>query len=263
MPGLQRRGNGVGIMFDVVVLAGTGKSSELTRCEQVDNKAFISIAGRPLLAFVLEALRTTPEVGRIAVVGPQERLASLIGEYEAIAVQETGGIPGNILAGYRALLPSKHFLLATADIPLLTAEALTDFLERAKPYVHDFYYPIVAREDSERRFPGVVRTYACLREGTFTGGNIFLLNPDKVEEVMPRLHRFIAWRKSPLKLAGILGPVFIFKFLARRLSIAELERRLPDMFGLSGKAIISGYAEIGTDVDKLSDLELVRKSFRQ
>lgn len=250
-------------MFDVVVLAGTGKASELTRCQQVDNKAFIRIEGRPLLAFVLEALRAAPEVGRIAMVGPQEGLAYLTGEYEAIAVQETGSIPGNILAGYRALLPSKQFLLATADIPLLTAAAVSDFLESAKPYLYDFYYPIVTREDSERRFPGVVRTYARLREGAFTGGNIFLLNPDKVEVAMPRLHRFIAWRKSPLRLAGILGPLFILKFLSKRLTIEEVERRLQDLFGLSGKAIISRYPEIGTDVDKPSDLELVRKALRQ
>jgi molybdopterin-guanine dinucleotide biosynthesis protein A len=250
-------------MFDVVVLAGTSKASELTSCEQVDNKAFILIEGRPLLAFVLEALRAAPEVGRIAVVGPRERLTHLIGEYEALLVQETDTIPGNILAGYRALQPKKHFLLATADIPLLSAAALADFLERTKPCLYDFYYPIVARKDSERCFPGVVRTYVALREGTFTGGNIFLLNPDKVEEAMPRFHRFIAWRKSPLKLAGILGPLFILKFLTRRLSIGEVERCLANLFGISGKAIISGYAEISTDVDKLSDLELVRNFFRQ
>lgn len=250
-------------MFDAVVLAGTGKSSELTGCEQAGNKAFILIEGRPLLAFVLEALRDAPEVGRIAVVGPQEKLTPLAGEYEVQVVQETDTIPGNILAGYRALQPAKHFLLTTADIPLLTAAALTDFLERTKPCLYDFYYPIVDREESERCFPGVVRTYVTLREGTFTGGNIFLLNPDKVEVALPRLHRFIAWRKSPLRLAGILGPVFILKFLTRRLSIGELERCLPNLFGLSGKAIISGYAGISTDVDKPSDLELVRNFFRQ
>lgn len=250
-------------MFDVVVLAGAGKVSALTRDEQVDNKAFILIEGRPLLAFVLEALRATPEVGRIAVVGSREKLTPVVGQYDATAVEETGTIPGNILAGYRALQPANHFLLATADIPLLSPEALSDFLARAKPYLYDFYYPIISREVSERRFPGVVRTYAGLRDGSFTGGNIFLLNPAKVEETMPRLHRIIALRKSPLRLAAMLGPLFVLKFLTGRLSIGELERSLPKLFGLSGKAIISSYAEIGTDVDKPGDLELVRKSFQQ
>jgi len=252
----------VGKIIDVVVLAGAGKLSELTRQERVDNKAFILLEGLPQIVFVLKALRAVPEVSRIAVVGPQDRLAHLAGEYEATAVQETGSIPGNILAGYRALKPERHFLLVTADIPLLSAAALTDFLAQAKPYLYDFYYPIVAREDSERCFPGTVRTYARLLEGTFTGGNVFLLNPAKVEEAMPRLQRFIAWRKSPLRLAGILGPGFILKFLSRRLSISELERRLPGLLGLSGKAIISRYAELGTDIDKLSDLELVREKLK-
>jgi len=246
-------------MFDAVVLAGTGKESELTRQEQVDNKAFIQLNGRPLLTFVLDALRGTPEVGRIAVVGPPHRVAQLAGQETVLAVPEAGGIPENILAGYLALRPERHFLIVSADIPLLSPAALDDFLEQAQPFLLDFYYPIVRREDSERRFPDAVRTYARLREGVFTGGNVFLLNPVKVEEAMPRLRRFIALRKSPARLAGELGFSFVIKLLTRSLSVAELERRLPELLGLSGRAVISRFAEIGADVDKPSDLEMLRR----
>jgi GTP:adenosylcobinamide-phosphate guanylyltransferase len=245
-------------MFDVVILAGAGRQSELTLAENVENKAWIEIGGRPMLAYVLEALQKTGVVGRIAVVGPAAALAPLMEDYGIIAVAEGDTIPENLSRGVAALAPRSHFLIASADIPFLTAEAVLDFLQCCKPYSHDVYYPIVSREDNDRRFPGVTRTYVRLRDGVFTGGNIFLASPAGVETALPRLERFFALRKSPLKLAASLGPIFVLKLLTRRLTLAELETHFSSLFGLKGKAVYSSYAEIGTDVDKPSDLALAR-----
>ena len=44
-------------MVDVIVLAGTAKSSELTIAEQVQNKAFVQIHGQAMLNYVLTALQ--------------------------------------------------------------------------------------------------------------------------------------------------------------------------------------------------------------
>ncbi len=249
-------------MYDVVVLAGTGKPGELTRSEGVDNKAFIRVSGKTLLAYTLEALRSSPLTGRIVVVGPKAGLMPLAAAFGFTPVEEKGSLPLNILAGFHALAPSRHFLLVSADIPFLTGEALEDFLSRCQPFDRDFYYPIVARADVEKSFPGTKRTYVRLREGVFTGGNLFLVNPAVVEEGVARFDRFFELRKSPLKLLAALGPVFVIKFLCRVLAISELEKKIPLLLGISGKAVITPYAGIGTDVDKPSDLELIRARFK-
>ncbi|MCW3489119.1 nucleotidyltransferase family protein [Dethiobacter alkaliphilus] len=246
-------------MFDVVVLAGTGKDTELTAQAGVNNKAFISINNQPMLGYVLEALKETPEIGRIAVVGPVADLTPFIEEYEILAVGQAGSIPENIRKGFEALQPRQHFLIVSADIPFLSVEAVTDFLAQCRPYNQDFYYPIVHRDDNEGRFPGVTRTYVTLRDGVFTGGNLFLVNPAGIAVALPRMERFLALRKSPLKLAGTLGPGFVLKLLLKKLTIAELEKRFSALFGLQGKAVISRFAEIGTDVDKPADLELAQR----
>jgi molybdopterin-guanine dinucleotide biosynthesis protein A len=245
-------------MFDAVVLAGTAKPSELTEREGVENKAFIRVSGKTLLAYTLEALRSSALTGRIVVVGPKPDLSPLSVAFGFTVVEERGDLPENILAGVLTLSPSRHFLVMSADIPFLTKEALEDFLERCQPRDKDFYYPIVARADSEKRFPGMKRTYVRLKEGVFTGGNLFLVNPDVVEKSLPRFRRFIELRKSPLKLLAKLGPAFLIKFLCRILTISELEKKFPDLLGISGKAVITPYAEIGADVDKPGDLDLVR-----
>ena len=202
-------------MFDVVVLAGTGKETPLTVEENVKNKAFININGKPMLSYTLDALRSVNLIDRIAVVGPVEQLSSFIEEYDILVIAEGSKIIDNIHKGFAALQPKQHFLIVSSDIPMLTPVAVEDFIAQCSPYSYDFYYPIVSKEDSNNSYPGVTRTYARLREGTFTGGNLFLVNPGKIEESLPRINRFFELRKSPLKLVAMLG----FSFVLDRKSV--------------------------------------------
>ena len=66
-------------------------------------------------------------------------------------------------------------------------------------------------------------------------------------------------RKKPWQLARMFGFVFVVKFFLRQLSLGELEKRASKILGFTSTAIISPYPEIGTDVDKPSDLELAER----
>lgn len=250
-------------MVDVIILAGTAKPSELTESENVENKAFLRIQGKTMLEYVVAALRQVEEVDRIAVVGPQTELATVLQEFDqVITVSEGKDIVENVQHGVAALEPKKHFLVSSVDIPFITPAAVKDFLTTCKPYNADLYYPIVRRSDNDRRFPGVTRTYVKLRDGEFTGGNIFLVNPACLAHALPRLREIFALRKSPLRLAAILGWGFVVKLLAKRLSIAELETRFSTLFTVRAQAVISRYPEIATDVDKPSDLLLAQQQLK-
>ena len=50
----------------------------------------------------------------------------------------------------------------------------------------------------------------------------------------------------------------ILKFLIRRLSVRDIERRLEVLTGVQAMGVISDYAEIAFDVDKPKDLELAQ-----
>ena len=73
------------------------------------------------------------------------------------------------------------------------------------------------------------------------------------------MDRVLTLRKKPWKLAQLLGFSFMLKFFMQRLSLAELEKRVSQLLGVKGVAIISPYPEIGTDVDKPSDFELAER----
>jgi len=246
-------------MVDAIILAGTSKPTELTVVEMVDNKAFIRIGEQTMLQYVYAALQRAAGIGRIAVVGPEADLQACLEDQDVLIVQEGKTIMENVERGFKALQPTGYFLVCSADIPFLTAEAVEDLLSACEPFTADFYYPIVARSDNDKRFPGVRRTYVKLADGEFTGGNLFLVNPACLEKALPRLERLFAARKSPLKLASLLGFAFIVKLFSRKLTIAELEKRFSELFAVAARAVISRYPEIGTDVDKLSDLDLARR----
>ncbi|NLM46941.1 MAG: NTP transferase domain-containing protein [Firmicutes bacterium] len=246
-------------MVDAIILAGTTGPTALTEAERVANKAFIRIGERIMLQYVHAALKQAAGVGRIAVVGPEAEIKACLEDQDVLVVQEGKTIVENVKHGVEALQPEGYFLVCSADIPFLTPGAVEDLISACNPFTADFYYPIVERGDNDKRFPGVRRTYVKLAEGEFTGGNIILVNPGCLELALPRLERVFALRKSPLKLAALLGFGFLVKLFFRKLTINELEKRFSELFAVTGKAVVSRYPEIGTDVDKLSDLALARR----
>lgn len=247
-------------MFEAVVLAGGGKNDPLALEKDVFNKAFISVKGRPLVGYILLALAGCPSIRRTIVVGPEKELIELQGQgYSFTAVPEKGSMLDNAAAGLREVDPDNLCLLSTGDIPLVNADMLEDFIALCDPYEDDLYYPIITRQICEHRFPHTRRTCVRLKDGSFTGGNLAMIRPSWFNQSRDHLEIFITYRKHPLKLFRIMPFWFIIKFIFGRLSVADLEEYLSRMLHLRARAVLCPFAELATDVDKESDLEVVKK----
>ncbi len=205
-----------------------------------------------MVAWVLSALRQGG-VGRIAFVGPKAQLDPA----PDLWLEDAGDLLGNLARGLEALKAQEPVLVATADVPFLSAEAVRYLLTRAPNAA--LVYPIVPRDVVEERFSGTRRTYAHLREGTFTGGNLVVLDPALFKRALPVAERVVAWRKNPFRLALLFGPGFLLRLLAGRLSVMELEARAERIFGVPMKALVVPYPEVGVDVDKPEDLALAER----
>ena len=245
-------------MVDAVVLAGAANDGKLAMCDDAKYEAFISIQGRPMLSYVLDTLRRYEEIGRIVLVCPREVSESIGPIPGLLAVEERGELLENLRAGLSQLDPDKPALIVTGDVPLLTCEAIDDLFRQAATRAADIYYPVVRREACEAEFPGIKRTYLTIREGTLTGGNIALVKPSALLACGRFLEQAIATRKKPWMMGSVLGMWLIFKFLIRRLSVRDIERRLETLTGVQAMGVISDYAEIAFDVDKPKDLELAQ-----
>lgn len=138
-------------MIDAIVMAG-GRTDRLP----LPYKADLLLHGRAMVDYVVAALQAVTEIGGVRVHrGSHDDLVpNLLEALEAVADD------------------GRYVLVVSCDIPFLTPEAVQDFLSRCDGTA-DVYYPIVSRAACERQFPGVRRTYARLREGTFTGAICF------------------------------------------------------------------------------------------
>lgn len=246
-------------MLGAVVLAGSPNDGPLKECSPARYEALIPIGSRAMIEYVVEALSGARRVRRVLVVGPAAELSALpLGD--GVEIEDSaGGIMENIEAGLKRLSGEKRVLLATSDIPLLTSRSVDNFLDLCGDMSGDLYYPIIEKNVVEKIFPSTRRTYVRLKEGVFTGGNLFLINPAVYKRCLENGRKIISLRKSPVGLCKILGFTFLVKFLLHSLTLADAEKKVSKLLGIRGVAVKSEFPEIGVDVDKPGDLELVLK----
>lgn len=248
-------------MYDAIILAGGENSEHLSKFSSQPYEAMIEIAGKPMVTFVVDALAASPQVERIFVVGPVEQLKKCIFPENTILIEGGRTLVETIQLGVAALKHERKVLIVTADIPLLTPQAIADFFNQCEKVEADLYYPIVSKETNNKYYPGNKRTYVRFKDGTYTGGNIFLVNPVRVPQCLEVAKGLIDNRKNPFKLCCLLGWGFVLQFLLGTLSINKVKERVAKLLGITGVVVQSPYPELGIDVDKPSDLELVRTAF--
>ncbi|KUO74338.1 MAG: hypothetical protein APF77_16430 [Clostridia bacterium BRH_c25] len=245
--------------MDVIVLAGEKKDNSNSNGEEKINKAFYKIKDKHMIEYVVETLRKTSCIGRIAVVGPKDKLEAVIGDIVDNIIEGTDSIVSNVLLALDYFPEERELLIVTSDIPMITKEAIEDFIARCRQKDVDLCYSIVDRKVNDRKYPGVRRTYARLWEGQFTGGNVFYFNPKVVDKCKDFVEQMLEYRKSPTKMARVLGFGFLLRLALGILTINAIQRKCESLLGIRGAAIVSPYPEIGNDVDRLSDLEFMEK----
>lgn len=248
-------------MVDAVVLAGSSNDGPLKDCSSVRYEALIPVGSKSMVEYVVEALLQARGIRRVLVIGPAADLTPLLAGERVSVADSAGGIMENIEVGLKHLSGERRVLLVTSDIPMLTPRAVENFLDLCGDMSGDLYYPIISKDEVEIKYPSTRRTYVSLKEGVFTGGNMFLLNPDVFQKCLENGQKIIRLRKSPLGLCRLLGVGFVIKFLLRLLTLAEAERKVSQLLGMiKGVVVISKYPEVGVDIDKPNDLELAYKA---
>ena len=243
-------------MPDALVLAGGEANPALAH--GVPNKAFVSLAGRPMVEFVLRALRAARSVRRVAIVAPLPLPPGLAASVD-VAVADRGTMLNNVDAGLRALEGTGRVLVAGADIPLLTPGVVDAFVEAGLALDAGIVYGVVRREDVLREFPAIGKTFVRLREGTLTGGSLFLFDPWAFARAQNAIDRALRARKRPWELARLFGPRTVLGLLTGTLRISDLEEAVERLTGVRARALICPTPEIAIDVDSPETLSLVRE----
>lgn len=243
---------------DAVLLAGSINRIALYPGAQPGYKALVEMHGKPLIAYVLDALRQAEGVGKIFVVGapPVVEYAS---RWEGVSgVSDGHQLVRNAWRGLRAATTDR-VLFCNPDQPLLRPEMVEDFLQRALATRGDLISSWVRHEDLGPYVEGEHK-FANFGDGKFAHGNLFLVRKDmpQLDLVKERLDRIYQARKSNLKFAWALGPALFGRFLVSLVcgKLPSLQETLEiggKKFGVDLQPVICPYPEIALDIDEPED----------
>jgi len=248
--------------MDAIVTAGgiPQPGEPLYDFTQGESKAMLDIAGKPMVQWVLDALCTAYTIDRIVIVGLSEDNGlecSKIAGY----LPNQGGMLANLKAGLarvKEINPDiQHVLLVSSDIPSITSDMVDWVVTTAMQTDEDVYYNVIRKQTMEARFPGSNRTYTHFKDVDICGGDMNVIRAS-ISANEPFWEKIIAARKSPLKQASLLGFDTLILLVLRQVTLADAVKRVAKRVGLTGRALVCPYAEIGMDVDKPNQLELVR-----
>jgi molybdopterin-guanine dinucleotide biosynthesis protein A len=242
--------------MNAIVLAGGGPDAVSATVPGLPNKAFVPIGGIALVERVVAALRAAPGVARIIAVAP----AAMHG-HPALAATDERRTDGarmieSLESGLAGAPPGDLILIAASDLPVLSVAAIAEFLEGAHARDLDVAYAIVSQRDHQAAYPHVPHTWAKMVEGRFCGGGLVALKP----RVMPALRVVLddlgAARKSPLRLAALLGWDILPRFALGSLTVEAAERRASAILRAPAGAIRCSHAEVAVNVDRPTDVGL-------
>ncbi|MBQ9697864.1 MAG: nucleotidyltransferase family protein [Acidaminococcaceae bacterium] len=246
--------------YDLIILAG-GRGTVNLPGQGTQARALAQLKGRRLLDYIMEGVRGSSRIGSVVLVTHSVHLDAFrkAGVTDLMLCACDGSMAECAYAAIRKLReqPGHEALTEVVtvcdDLPFLTGAALDDFIARAEVLEADGVYTIVRKEACLREFPSLQRTFFHLKEGDFTGGNVSLVSTALFPDCIEKMKQVFALRKNPVRLAAWLGISFILKMLCGRLSLADVEERVSVLFGYRGKAVITGYACIGTDLDRAEE----------
>lgn len=250
--------------MDAILLAGgTCRTDDPLYPLTVDgHKSLIPLGGKPVAQWTLDAMNAADCVERVVIVGLPEGAAVDCPKCAA-RLADHGGVLENMVAGAKALMqwrsPQENCISVSADIPAIRPEIIAWLAERMGESEEDLYYTVVQRQVMEARYPGSRRTYLRLKGAEVCGGDLNGFRLGLALDDQPMAARLVATRKNPLKQAALIGLDTLALVLLGRLDLEGAVRRVAQRMGMRGRAILSPYAELGMDIDKIGQYELMRQ----
>jgi len=245
-------------MVNAVVLAGE-LDERLRNSYQAPSKGLLPLAGRPCLQYVMEALRATPEIARIALAGPAAVIDHPAGEMSDVKLTAESTIVEKLTAAAEAFGEDRKLMMVACDIPLVTPNSLGDVVRRC-PADCAFFHPLVSRAAARRDFPEHRWVFIKLRESVVVTTNVILLDPGLLTS-RPDLARMMEeLRRHPTRMALQWGLGFLLKFKLGLLSLDYCERFFSDFLGAPCRGMICDHTDLAMDLDRPEDAPMLERA---
>ena len=252
-----------------IVLAGDRtKEDSLINHSGVNCKALIDIDGTPMVRRVINALQSSKVIDKIVLAGPQaSELASdrTLSEWvEEGKVEWRPPEHSPSTSAYEAMHSldlEERVLLTTADHPLLTPEIVDAFGRQSLADDVDVTVGLAPYALVQEAYPDMKKTVLRFADGEFCGCNLFAFVTPEGRRAASFWRKIEQQRKKPLVVIGLLGWWAVLRYRLGLLPLEEALAKLSKRLGLRLRVVILPYANAAVDVDSISDLAMVRRSF--
>lgn len=242
--------------WTAVVLAGSrGAADPVARAAGVSHKAFAPVAGRPMIAHVLDTLAACRSVGRVIVAIEPDAPAIPRTGAERITAARSPSL--SALAGFEAAGPP--MLVTTADHPLLTAEMVETLIAQAVASGADVAAAVAIRPVVEEAGSTARRTYLKFRDAQVSGCNLFALMTPEARAALAFWRTIETERKRPWRIAWAIGPGTLIAYLAGLLSSRGAARAVGRAAGCRAALVQLPFPDAAHDVDKPEDLAFAER----
>ena len=249
--------------MDAIVTAGgiPQPDEPLYEYTQGSAKALLDVAGKPMVQWVLDALSQSKKIEHIVLIG-LEGDSGVTCTKPMNYMANQGAMIENIRSGVKRVLElnpaAHHILIVSSDIPTITGEMVDWVVDKALETDDDVYYNVITRQVMESRFPGSKRSYTRLKDIELCGGDMNVIRAMTAATNEELWKRIIAARKNVFKQAALVGYDTLLLLLLRQVTLDGAIQHVCKRLNIKGRAIICPYAEVGMDVDKPHQLELLR-----
>lgn len=249
--------------MDAIVMAGGIPQPEdpLYEYTQGKPKALLDIAGKPMIQWVLDAISGSESIERVVLISLSED-TSLECTKPVTYLPDQGGLLENVRGGIEKVVEinsqAGHVLTISSDIPMIQSEMIDWMVRENSGTDLQLYYTVIPRDVMEKRFPESKRSYTRLKDAELCGGDLNMVHSSTVHSNEELWDRIIGARKNVFKQAALLGYGNLLLLLSRQLTLDGAVKRVTKKMDITGKAVISPFAELGMDVDKPHQLEIVR-----
>lgn len=256
---------------DAVVLAGGINAIKLFDGYRPGYKALLPFCGKPSIQYVVEALEQVSNVDHISIVGPVDELSRTLAQSDHFNLISPGeSMIDNILIGLRYFRKSPIVLFLTGDLPLVTPEAIRDFLKIASrietSYEQNMFLSVVPEGSFHGAYQKRSKGFNRFRDVAVCHGNLLLIDPGCLARPKMVLYfkKLYEARKSTvramLSISSGIGLVYLFGVhLFHLLRLDQMARIGSRHFNLGLIPAILEHPEIALDVDEPEDYALVKE----
>ena len=249
--------------MDAIVTAGgiPQPGEPLYEYTQGKSKALLDVAGKPMIQWVLDALDQATTVERVIIMGLPEN-SGVTGAKIVCYMPNYEDMVENIKEGTKEVMrinpEARHVLIVSSDIPGITGEMMDWVVTTALETDDDAYYNVIPREVMEKRFPASKRSYIHLKGMEICGGDTNVVATRMVTQNDEIWKKLVGARKNALKQAALLGFDTLILLFFRLVDLDGGIKKVSKRLHIKGRAIVCPYAEVGMDIDKPHQLEIMR-----